>query len=366
MDSARSDERGRPSFRAHGGTILAVIGVTAALAGAFAWKRAHAASGPALRLESGDEVVDLGTFDGATELAHVFRLRNASDAPIELSRIARSCSCAAAEPTVSVLAPGASTDLRIRADVGGRSGPFEAIVHVFEGPGAGAAALRLGIRADLGRGGSLVLEPSTITWDAESPPESVRVRVRRTGAARGAGSLVLPKTTLATLHLVDTVVDPAFPAGSGGAGDLEELIVVPSAASSAGQGAEVLVLSAQHQGRAFQDRLALHVTTRRDVAGVAERVWLGSVAPATEGDATLDIDLPPGDDVEAWSLDCASGRARIVESAASADGDSMRVRIACTAAEPGLFEVPITLRSAQRTSTSTLVGFGVARVEDRR
>jgi hypothetical protein len=82
---------------------------------------AQALAGPSLAVEPA--AFDFGEVRQQRTLSKEFRLMNIGDAELQLVRITTSCGCTVVEPGAKVVAPGASTLLRVelqtRDDCGG-------------------------------------------------------------------------------------------------------------------------------------------------------------------------------------------------------------------------------------------------------
>ncbi len=77
------------------------------------------------------EVKDVGILKQQEEKDVVFRLFNATSAPVEIVQISTSCTCTRAEAAVRNLLPGESTELTARLHIGSRRGQVAALVNVL-------------------------------------------------------------------------------------------------------------------------------------------------------------------------------------------------------------------------------------------
>jgi hypothetical protein len=77
------------------------------------------------------EVKDAGILKQQEEKDVVFRLLNATEAPVEITQVSTSCTCTRAEAATRNLRPGESTELTARLSAGSHRGQIAALVNVL-------------------------------------------------------------------------------------------------------------------------------------------------------------------------------------------------------------------------------------------
>jgi hypothetical protein len=108
--------------------LTSVVCAAASIACAVAaWQGAETITG--FRAEA--EVKDAGVLKQQEEKDVVFRLTNATAAPVEITQVSTSCTCTRAEVTERNLRPGESTELMARLRVGSLRGRVAALINVL-------------------------------------------------------------------------------------------------------------------------------------------------------------------------------------------------------------------------------------------
>jgi hypothetical protein len=107
------------------------MGLTCAVASIACAVAAWHASEPIKAFRADTELKDLGSLQQQEERDVVFRLINATEAPVEILQISTSCTCTRAEAVTRNLRPGESTDLTARLRIGSLRGRVAALVNVL-------------------------------------------------------------------------------------------------------------------------------------------------------------------------------------------------------------------------------------------
>lgn len=87
------------------------------------------AAGPSIELSETKH--DFGKASEGDQLRHVFTVRNAGSETLEIDRVSTSCGCTAAVLKDKQVAPGASTEIEVKFDTKGRSGPNRKTITIF-------------------------------------------------------------------------------------------------------------------------------------------------------------------------------------------------------------------------------------------
>ncbi|MFH1841214.1 MAG: DUF1573 domain-containing protein [Candidatus Nealsonbacteria bacterium] len=87
------------------------------------------------KIEITPKYFDFGQASYGDVLEHVFKLKNLGKEPLEIKRVATSCSCTTAKVVEEIVAPGQETELVVTYDTGAMSGPHgmgdqERIIYV--------------------------------------------------------------------------------------------------------------------------------------------------------------------------------------------------------------------------------------------
>lgn len=87
---------------------------------------------------------DFGTIKEADgNVAYTFKITNAGDAPLVLTRVVASCGCTTPEWTKEPIAPGKTGDIKITYDPKDRPGPFVKPVSVYSNGKVGSFILTI-------------------------------------------------------------------------------------------------------------------------------------------------------------------------------------------------------------------------------
>lgn len=87
---------------------------------------------------------DFGTIkEAAGSASHTFKIKNAGDAPLVLTRVVASCGCTTPEWTKEPIAPGQTGDIKITYDPKDRPGPFTKPVSVYSNGKVGSFILTI-------------------------------------------------------------------------------------------------------------------------------------------------------------------------------------------------------------------------------
>ncbi len=82
------------------------------------------------RVEVANPIYNFGTALSGQPLRHVFEIRNAGDAPLQIKSVTTSCGCTAAKPSRSVLAPGEGSRIDAQVDTRFEQGHSLSVVTV--------------------------------------------------------------------------------------------------------------------------------------------------------------------------------------------------------------------------------------------
>lgn len=92
--------------------------------------RASAADGTAPVIVIDEPLHDFGTVAEGGAARHLFKVRNAGNAPLEIKSVTASCGCTAAAPKEKLIAPGRSGEIDVSFDTRGRPGKNEKVVTI--------------------------------------------------------------------------------------------------------------------------------------------------------------------------------------------------------------------------------------------
>jgi hypothetical protein len=121
------------------GVACAAASIACALVG---WQGTETITG----FRADAEVKDVGVLKQQEERDVVFRLFNATEAPVEIVQVSTSCTCTRAAVAARNLRPGESTELTARLSAGTRRGQMNALVNVLYRVGKAQSVERLPLR----------------------------------------------------------------------------------------------------------------------------------------------------------------------------------------------------------------------------
>lgn len=92
-------------------------------------KAASPAASPQIRFT--EELFDFGTVDQGQKVVHIFKFRNAGNAPLEISEVTSSCGCTATMLSDRKLAPGQTGEVRAEFDSEKYLDQVQIFLHLF-------------------------------------------------------------------------------------------------------------------------------------------------------------------------------------------------------------------------------------------